>query len=160
MTQPDVATGNVLVPKTEAATRHSAHDCCKTGHVTVAKQVTRHLGGELATFPWDPLGFGALSTDKGQQCVPLPRRQNGGTGTQLPPCSLLLLFSQPWGSHPWPTSFSQLPLAPGSSLCPSCVPQISLSPWASLSRWMCRAAWGILSVLCGDLGAGLHTGWL
>lgn len=46
-----------------------------------AKEVTRHLGGELATFSWDPPGRRAVSTDRDQRCFPLLRRQNRGTGT-------------------------------------------------------------------------------
>lgn len=51
VTWSNMAQRKVLVPRTEAATRSSAHDCCKASHMTVAKQVARHLGGKLATFP-------------------------------------------------------------------------------------------------------------
>lgn len=51
-----MARRKLLAPKTEAATRTGVHDGCESGHMTVTKPVSRHLGGELATFPWDPQG--------------------------------------------------------------------------------------------------------
>lgn len=73
----------------EAATRTSARDYCKSGHVTAAKQVSRHLGGELATFLWDPPGCRMVRTSS----TVFYQEDNGGTDSQLPPCSLSLMFS-------------------------------------------------------------------
>lgn len=55
-------------------------------HTAAAKEVTRHLGGELATFPWDPPGCGAVGADRDRRCFPLPKRQNRGTGNHHVPC--------------------------------------------------------------------------
>lgn len=69
------------VPETEAATRTSAHEYCRSGHGIVAKQVSRHLGGEPATFPWDPAGCRVVRTSS----TVLHQEDNGDTDTQLPP---------------------------------------------------------------------------
>lgn len=84
-----MAQRKLLVSKTEAVTRTGVRDHCKSGHVTVAKQVSRHLGGEPATFPWDLPGCRMVRT----RSTVFFQEDNGGTDTQLPPCSLSLMFS-------------------------------------------------------------------
>lgn len=76
----------VSIQDREAATMTSARDYCKPGHVTVAKQVRRHLGGELATFPWDPPGCRMVRTSS----TVFYQEDNGGTDTHVPchSCSL------------------------------------------------------------------------
>lgn len=116
-------------------------------HAAAAKEVTRHLGGELATFPRDPQGCRAVSADRDWRCFPLPRRQNRGTGTAPTMFPVTLVLSAPGHpplSLPWPTSSPLLP----SSSCSSgrCVPSVSFSPSLSCPLQSPRS-W-------------IHTDWL
>lgn len=116
----------------EAATRTSARDYCKSGHVTVAKQVSRHLGGELATFPWDPPGCRVERTRAGESSTKKTMGAQTPSSHHVPchSCSLRRAAS----SVNSLAYFPHLPLASCSSVCPLCVPQTSLSPGASLPR--------------------------
>lgn len=106
---------------------------CKSGHMTTAKQVSRHLGGELATFPWDPPRCKVVRTSS----TVLHQEDNGGTDTQLSPCSCHPCPLSP-GADAFVTSLAcSLSSAPFGFLLlcvPSCVPQTYLSPGTSLPR--------------------------
>lgn len=105
-------------PKTEAATRPRALDYCKSGHMTVAKQVSRHLGGELASFSWDPPGCRVV-----QSSMEKTMGARTPSSHHVPVPRVLLALGGRLLCH-----LPGLSLWYCSSICPLCVPQTSFLP--------------------------------
>lgn len=102
--------------------RPSARDYCKSGHITIAKQVSRHLSGELATFPWDPPGCRVVRTSS----IVLHQEDNGGTDTLLSPCSCHLCSLSPGAASSVTSLACSLSSAPFGFLL-FCMPSLCAS---------------------------------